>query len=93
MANNPTFDKQLFRLNDYCSVSAGPSANTFAKGLELPPYSRGMGGIGLPGDLSSGSRFVKASFTKRAFHLIERIHFVSSFFYGNQSALRVRMFL
>ena len=64
MTNNPTFDKQLFRLNDYRSVSAGPSANTFAKGLELSPYSRGMGGIGLPGDLSSGSRFVKVAFTK-----------------------------
>ena len=64
MTNNPTFDKQLFRLNDYRSVSAGPSENTFAKGLDLDPYSRGMGGIGLPGDLSSGSRFVKVAFTK-----------------------------
>ena len=26
--------------------------------------SRGMGGMGLPGDLSSASRFVKAAFTK-----------------------------
>ena len=64
MTNNPTFDKQLFRLNDYRGVSAGPSENTFAKGLDLDPYSRGMGGIGLPGDLSSGSRFVKVAFTK-----------------------------
>ena len=64
MTNNPTFDKQLFRLNDYRSVSAGPSANTFARGLDLDPYSRGMGGIGLPGDLSSGSRFVKVAFTR-----------------------------
>lgn len=64
MTNNPTFDKQLFRLNDYRGVSAKASENTFAKGLELDPYSRGMGGIGLPGDLSSGSRFVKVAFTK-----------------------------
>ena len=64
MTNNPTFDKQLFRLNDYRGVSAGPSENTFAKGIDLDPYSRGMGGIGLPGDLSSGSRFVKVAFTK-----------------------------
>ena len=27
-------------------------------------YSRGMGGIGIPGDLSSSSRFVKVAFTK-----------------------------
>ena len=40
-----------------------PESN-FARGLELENYSRGMGAIGLPGDLSSASRFVKAVFTK-----------------------------
>ncbi len=54
----------LFRLNDYRGVSAAASENTFAKGLDLDAYSRGMGGIGIPGDLSSGSRFVKVAFTK-----------------------------
>ena len=38
--------------------------NKFADGLELQQYSRGMGAIGLPGDLSSQSRFVRASFVK-----------------------------
>ncbi len=64
MTNNPTFDLQLFRLNDYRNVSAKASASTFAPGLNLDEYSRGMGGIGIPGDLSSGSRFVKVAFTK-----------------------------
>jgi choloylglycine hydrolase len=32
--------------------------------VDLKPYSLGMGSIGLPGDLSSASRFVKAAFTK-----------------------------
>ena len=27
-------------------------------------YSRGMGALGLPGDLSSASRFVRVAFTK-----------------------------
>ena len=31
---------------------------------ELNQYSRGMGGFGIPGDLSSASRFVKVAFTK-----------------------------
>ena len=31
---------------------------------ELKPFSLGMGGIGLPGDLSSASRFVRAAFAK-----------------------------
>ena len=33
-------------------------------GPDLKPYSQGMGGIGLPGDFSSASRFVKAAFLK-----------------------------
>lgn len=64
MTNNPTFDIQLFELNKYMSLSAEPSQNTFAKGLLLNQYSRGMGAIGLPGDLSSSSRFVKVAFTR-----------------------------
>ena len=38
--------------------------NNFAPGLELHRYSNGMGAIGMPGDWSSQSRFVKASFVK-----------------------------
>ena len=64
MTNNPTFDKQLFSLNNYMNLSPEPAQNAFAKELELDEYSRGMGAIGLPGDLSSSSRFVKAAFTR-----------------------------
>ena len=64
MTNNPTFDKQIFSLNNYMNLSPEPAKNTFAKELELDEYSRGMGAIGLPGDLSSSSRFVKAAFTR-----------------------------
>ena len=33
-------------------------------GLPLAAYSRGMGALGLPGDLSSPSRFVRAAFVR-----------------------------
>lgn len=62
--NNPTFDYQMFNLNNYMHLSKEPPANTFSAALKLKQYSRGMGAIGLPGDLSSASRFVKAAFTK-----------------------------
>ena len=62
MTNNPPFDKQLANLNNYMTLSAEEPKNTFAKTLELDAYSRGMGAIGLPGDMSSASRFVKAAF-------------------------------
>ena len=64
LTNNPTFDFQLFNLNNYLSVSKLEPTNNFTDKLNLKPYSRGMGGMGLPGDLSSMSRFVRASFTK-----------------------------
>ncbi len=64
LTNNPTFDKQLFALNNYINLSNKTPENKFATDLELNKYSRGMGAIGLPGDLSSQSRFVRASFVK-----------------------------
>ena len=64
LTNNPPFDKQIFALNNYRNLSTKTPENTFAKGLELNQYSRGMGAIGLPGDLSSQSRFIRAAFVK-----------------------------
>lgn len=64
LTNNPPFDMQMFNLSNYRNLSTDNPENLFAKGLELKTYSRGMGAMGLPGDLSSQSRFVKAAFTK-----------------------------
>ena len=64
LTNNPTFDYHLFNLNNYMGLSSGERQNTFASNLELKPYSRGMGAMGLPGDASSMSRFVRATFVK-----------------------------
>lgn len=64
LTNNPPFDKQLFALNNYRHLSTKSTENTFAPGLELEQYSRGMGAIGLPGDLSSQSRFIRVAFIK-----------------------------
>jgi len=64
LTNNPPFDVQLYHLANYMSSSAEEPQNKFSPSIQLEAYSRGMGGLGLPGDLSSMSRFVKASFTK-----------------------------
>ena len=64
LTNNPTFDYQLFNLNNYMGLTNGEEENTFADRLELKPYSRGIGAMGLPGDASSMSRFVRAAFIK-----------------------------
>lgn len=64
LTNNPPFPIQMFRLNDYMSLSSESPTNRFSADLKLKPYSRGMGAMGLPGDLSSASRFVRVAFTK-----------------------------
>ncbi len=64
LTNNPTFDIQMFNLNNYMNLSIEKPINNFSKKINFDTYSRGMGALGLPGDLSSASRFVKATFTK-----------------------------
>ena len=64
LTNNPPFPIQMFRLNDYMSLSSESPTNRFSADMKLKPYSRGMGAMGLPGDLSSASRFVRVAFTK-----------------------------
>lgn len=82
LTNNPKFDMQLFNLNDYRNLSVKTPENTFSKNLNLDDYSRGMGAIGLPGDLSSSSRFVKVAFTKEnSFSGTSESESVSQFFH------------
>ena len=64
LTNNPPFEQQMFQLNNYIGLSPKQPKNLFAPNLELNTYSRGMGAIGLPGDLSSASRFARVAFTK-----------------------------
>ena len=64
LTNNPPFNYQMFNLNNYMHLSVENRSNTFSKDLTLNQYSRGMGAMGLPGDLSSQSRFVRVAFVK-----------------------------
>ncbi len=64
LTNNPPFDFHIHNLSNYLNLTREEPVNRFSPQLELTPFSRGMGAIGLPGDLSSASRFVRAVFTK-----------------------------
>jgi len=61
MTNNPPFPYHLRNLEYYRNLT-----NDDPDDLEIKAefYSRGMGAVGLPGDYSSASRFVKAVFVK-----------------------------
>ncbi len=64
LTNNPPFNMQTFNLNNFMRLSSVQPENTFSERIALKAYSRGMGAIGLPGDASSQSRFVRAAFVK-----------------------------
>jgi choloylglycine hydrolase len=63
LTNNPPFSYHLLHLSDYMMLTSEPPEEHFGKDF-LTPYSRGMGAMGLPGDFSSASRFVRAAFVR-----------------------------
>ena len=64
LTNNPTFPYHLMNLNNYMSLHEGASENNLSENIEFKNYSLGLGALGLPGDYSSASRFIKATFVK-----------------------------
>ena len=91
LTNSPTFPMQMFVLNNYISLSSHQPKNSFSDKLELSLYSRGMGALGLPGDLSSSSRFVRAAFTRlNSLSPEDEQSSVSQFFHILQSVYQTR---
>ena len=65
LTNNPPFPFHRTNLTQYRGLSAAQPANTLDPALELPPFGQGMGAMGLPGDWSPASRYVRTAFCKR----------------------------
>lgn len=61
VANSPTYDWHLTNLRNYIGLTAEPSALLTIGGLRLAPFGGGSGLVGLPGDYSPPSRFVRAA--------------------------------
>ncbi len=62
LTNNPPFPEQLENYKKYDYLSSEDKSRTSFEDLRY--YSKGTGAIGLPGDLSSASRFVRVAFAK-----------------------------
>ena len=81
----------MFNLNNYMSLSTKPPVNNFSDKINLQTSSRGMGALGMPGDLSSASRFVKATFTKlNSISGTSEIESISQFFHILESVYQQR---
>lgn len=64
LTNNPAFDYHLLNLTDYMGLTSEFPVNRFSAHIPLRPYCLGMGALGLPGELSSTSRFVRSAFIR-----------------------------
>lgn len=64
LTNNPTFPYHMDHLSTFMNLSPYPHENKLSEILDLKSFSRGTGALGLPGDCTSQSRFVRAAFNK-----------------------------
>ncbi len=64
LTNEPPFPFHLSNVNRYMGLHEGAAVNALSQKLPLANHSLGFGAIGLPGDFSSASRFVRAVFVR-----------------------------
>jgi len=62
LTNSPDFGWMLTNLNNHLNLSAGYPAAKKIGDLALAPFGMGGGAVGLPGDFSPPSRFLRMSF-------------------------------
>jgi len=64
LTNNPPFVYHGTNVSHYMGLSTGQAISRFKKSIPMKNNSLGSGALGLPGDYSSASRFIKALFVK-----------------------------
>ena len=63
LTNAPGFPWHMTNLNNYINLEPGSAPdNTLKPGITLQPLGHGSGMLGLPGDFTAPSRFVRATF-------------------------------
>ncbi len=62
MTNNPPFEQHMLNLNHYRHLRPDNGESLFAGSVPVKTFCQGLGAVGLPGDLSSISRFVRVAF-------------------------------
>lgn len=62
LTNSPSFDWQMTNLNNYVNLYPGTTPTHPFGPIELSSFGAGSGFLGLPGDVTPPSRFVRAAF-------------------------------
>lgn len=64
LTNNPPFPNHLINLENYMNLRIKNPNTAFSETIKPKPYGQGLGSVGLPGDSSPMSRFVRAAYYK-----------------------------
>lgn len=64
LTNSPTFDWHMTNLKQYIPLTPKQPADVSWSGQKLSPLGQGLGALGMPGDNTPPSRFVRIAFTK-----------------------------
>lgn len=59
--NSPTFDWQMTNLRNYINLTPFNAKPVTINGVTLAPFGQGSGMVGMPGDFTPPSRFVRAA--------------------------------
>ncbi|SHF42434.1 linear amide C-N hydrolase [Dysgonomonas macrotermitis] len=62
LANSPGFEWHMTNLNNYVNLFTGTASAKYIGNTELKSFGAGSGFLGMPGDITSPSRFVRAAF-------------------------------
>lgn len=82
LTNNPIFDWHIINLSQYVGITEMYPKETRWCNQELEPLGVGTGTIGIPGDFSSVSRFVRIAFIKSRLPKVEDdLSGISQFFH------------
>ncbi len=61
LTNSPTFDWHMMNLRNFINLQKFNASPIDVRGVALAPFGQGSGMVGLPGDFTPPSRFVRAS--------------------------------
>lgn len=91
LTNNPPFHYHLTNITNYRNLTPNYVESRFSDKISLGQYGQGMGALGLPGDNTPTSRFVRAAFNKlNSVSEDDELSSVTQFFHILDSVLMVK---
>lgn len=74
LTNSPDFTWQMTNLNNYLNLRTGAAQSVDWDNVKLSQFGMGAGLLGLPGDISPSSRFVRAAFLQSTAPALKGAH-------------------